>query len=308
MPLDYHTPVLLKQSVDGLNVNPKGIYVDVTFGGGGHSVEILQRLTTGKLIAIDQDIDAQKNADIIMSDKKLKTKFLFFQGNFKHLSNFIQYAGYKKVDGILADLGVSSHQFDVSDRGFSFRLGGIPDMRMNTKAKQSSLDILNSYSESNLSNVFKNYGELKSAWKLSVAIVAFRKINPIIDLEQLNKIINETIKTTKDYKILAKVYQALRIETNKELEVLEDLLLQTSKLIKKGGRLVVISYHSLEDRPVKSFMKFNNFENKSNADDIYGIQKKEFKEITKKPIVPTDEEVEENNRARSAKLRIAEKI
>lgn len=308
MPLDYHIPVLLNKSVDGLNINPSGIYVDVTFGGGGHSVEILKKLTTGKLIAIDQDADAQKNANIIMADDSLKDKFIFFQGNFKYLSNFIYYAGYEKVDGILADLGVSSHQFDVADRGFAFRLGGIPDMRMNTKAQQSSLDILNNYSETELADVFKNYGELKSAWKLSVAISTFRKEEPIKDLQQLNKIINETIKTTKDYKILAKVYQALRIETNKEIEVLKDFLLQSPQLIKKGGRLVIISYHSLEDRPVKSFMKFNNFENKSNADDIYGIQKKEFKEITKKPIIPSEKEIEKNNRARSAKLRIAEKI
>jgi len=307
MQKEYHIPVLLKESVDGLSIKPDGIYIDVTFGGGGHSIEILKRLTTGKLIAFDQDEDAEKNAEKIMLNEEFKDKFIFFKGNFKHISNFIHYAGYKKVDGILADLGVSSHQFDVAERGFAFRLGGIPDMRMNIKAKQSSLDILNTYSESNLSNVFKNYGELKSAWKLSLAIVAYRNENPIKDLVQLNQIINETIKTSKDYKILAKVYQALRIETNKELEVLEKFLVQSPNLLRKGGRLVVISYHSLEDRPVKSFMKFNNLDNKA-LTDVFGRQTLEFKEITKKPIVPSEEEIERNSRARSAKLRIAEKL
>ncbi len=303
----YHTPVLLNQSVEGLNINPEGTYVDITFGGGGHSKEILKKLTTGKLIAFDQDEDAKKNAEEIMANDDYKDKFIFFQGNFKHISNFLRYAGYSKVDGILADLGVSSHQFDVAERGFAFRLGGIPDMRMNKNAKQSSLDILNNYSEDDLVKMFRNFGELKSANKLSSAIVSSREEAQIKDLEQLNLIINQTIKTNKDFKILAKVYQALRIETNKELEVLEKFLIQSPKLLKKGGRLVVISYHSLEDRPVKSFIKFNNFENKS-ITDVFGRQSLEFKEITKKPIVPNEEEIERNNRARSAKLRIAEKI
>lgn len=304
----YHIPVLRDKSVEGLNINPEGIYVDVTFGGGGHSIEILKKLKTGKLIGIDQDEDAKKNADKIFADVNLKEKFIFFKANFKYIKNFLQYAGYEKVDGVLADLGVSSHQFDVAERGFAFRLGGVPDMRMNVNAKQSSLDILNNYSETELSNIFKNYGELKSAWKLAVAIVAFRKETAIKDLEQLNSIVTQTIKTTKDFKILAKIYQALRIETNKELDVLKDLLLQSKSILKPKGRLVVISYHSLEDRLVKSFMKFNNFENKSISDDIYGRQNLEFKEITRKPIIPSEKEIEKNNRARSAKLRIAEKI
>ena len=303
----YHIPVLLKESVKGLNIKPDGIYVDVTFGGGGHTREILKELTTGKLIALDQDEDAVKNADAILSDKSLKDKFIFFQGNFKHLLNFIQYAGYEKVDGILADLGVSSHQFDDEKRGFAFRLGGLPDMRMNTKAKYSSLDILNTYSEEQLSQIFRDYGELKSSRKLAAVIVSSREESKIKGLEQLNEIVNLAIKTNKEFKILAKVYQALRIETNKELDVLKDLLLQSPKIIKEGGRLVVISYHSLEDRLVKNFLKFNNFEGER-ITDVYGRQHLEFKELTKKIIVPDENEIEVNNRARSAKLRIAEKI
>jgi len=303
----YHIPVLLKESVRGLNIKPDGIYVDVTFGGGGHAREILKELTTGKLIALDQDEDAVKNAEAILSDKSLKDKFIFFQGNFKHLLNFIQYAGYEKVDGILADLGVSSHQFDDKKRGFAFRLGGLPDMRMNTKAKYSSLDILNTYSVGELFQIFRDYGELKSARKLAAVIVSSREETKIKGLEQLNEIVNQAIKTNKEFKILAKVYQALRIETNKELDVLKDLLMQSPKVIKEGGRLVVISYHSLEDRLVKNFLKFNNFEGER-ITDVYGRQQLEFKELTKKIIIPNEEEIEMNNRARSAKLRIAEKI
>jgi len=303
----YHIPVLLNESVNGLNIKPEGIYVDVTFGGGGHAKQILTKLTTGKLIALDQDEDAIKNTDKVFADKSLKNKFIFFRGNFKYLSNFIQYAGYEKVDGILADLGVSSHQFDDEKRGFAFRLGGIPDMRMNTKAKNSSLDILNNYNEDKLFQIFKDYGELKSSRKLASEIINFREKSRINNLEQLNQIINQTIKTNKEFKILARVYQALRIETNRELDVLKDLLLQCPKIMKKGGRLVVISYHSLEDRLVKNFLKFNNFEG-NRVTDLYGKQQKEFKELTKKIIVPDESEIEINNRARSAKLRIAEKI
>ncbi|MCF6365764.1 MAG: 16S rRNA (cytosine(1402)-N(4))-methyltransferase RsmH [Bacteroidales bacterium] len=303
----YHIPVLLNDSVKGLNIKPDGVYVDVTFGGGGHTKKILPELTTGKLIALDQDEDAIKNADKILSDNSLKNKFIFFRGNFKYLSNFIKYAGYDKVDGILADLGVSSHQFNNKERGFAFRLGGIPDMRMNTKAKHSSLDILNNYSEEKLSLLFKNYGELKSSRKLAAEIISFREKSRITNLEQLNQIINNAIKTNKEFKITAKVYQALRIETNKELDVLKKLLLQCPEIIKKGGRLVIISYHSLEDRIVKNFLKFNNFEG-NRITDIYGKQHKEFKEISKKVIMPDENEIKQNNRARSAKLRIAEKI
>ncbi len=301
---EYHIPVLLKKSVEGLNINPDGIYIDVTFGGGGHSEQILKKLKKGKLIAFDQDIDVKKNVERLKSDKRYRNKFIFFQSNFTYLLNFIKYSGYSKVDGILADLGVSSHQFNDQGRGFSFRLGGIPDMRMNKNAKSTALDILNNYSEEQLYYILKTYGELKSSYKLSAAIVNDREIK---DLNHLNKIINQAIKTNKEYKILARVYQALRIETNKELDALKILITQSAEALKKGGRLVVISYHSLEDRLVKNYFKYNNFEGNVIA-DIYGRQHKDFKAIIGKLIVPEAEEIKNNNRARSAKLRIAERI
>lgn len=301
---EYHIPVLLEKSVEGLNIDPNGIYVDVTFGGGGHSEQILKKLKNGKLIAFDQDTDVKNNVDRLMSDNRYKNKFIFYQSNFTYLLNFLRYSGYTKVDGILADLGVSSHQFNDQERGFSFRLGGIPDMRMNKNAKSTALDILNNYSEEQLFFILKTYGELKSAYKLSSAIVNNREIN---DLNQLNSIINQSIKTNKEFKILARVYQALRIETNNELEALRILIVQSAEALKKGGRLVMISYHSLEDRLVKNYFKYNNFEGRV-ISDIYGRQHKDFKEISGKSIMPDDEEIRVNNRARSAKLRIAERI
>ena len=301
---EYHIPVLLNKSVEGLNINPNGIYVDVTFGGGGHSEEILKKLKNGKLIAFDQDTDVKKNVKRLKSDKRYKNKFIFFQSNFIYLLNFLKYSGFNKVDGILADLGVSSHQFNDQERGFSFRLGGIPDMRMNKNANSTALDILNNYSEEQLYFILKTYGEIKSAYKLSEAIVNNREIN---DLDQLNRIISQTLKTKKEFKILAKVYQALRIETNKELDALKILIVQSAKALKKGGRLVVISYHSLEDRLVKNYFKYNNFEGNV-ITDIYGKQYNDFNEVSGKIIVPEEEEIKINNRARSARLRIAEKV
>jgi 16S rRNA (cytosine1402-N4)-methyltransferase len=303
----YHIPVLLKESTDALKINPKGIYVDLTFGGGGHTVEILKQLTTGKLIAFDQDADAEKNIDKVKRQISKADNLIFFRSNFKFLSNFIKYAGYKKVDGILADLGVSSHQINNEKRGFSYRLGGVPDMRMNTDAKLSSIDILNSFDEERLFIIFKEYGELNSAGKLASAILKFRETQRINNIEQLNQIINQTIKSGKEFKILSKVYQALRIETNNELDALKIMLNQTKSILNKNGRLVVISYHSLEDRIVKNFIKYNNFEGKL-ITDIYGNPEKEFVEINKKVLIPSDEEILLNNRARSAKLRIAEKL
>jgi len=301
---DYHIPVLLNESVEGLLIKPNGFYADVTFGGGGHSKVILNKLEKGKLIAFDQDPDAVVNANRILESEKYKEKFIFYKSNFKYLQNFIKYSGYEKIDGIIADLGVSSHQFNEKGRGFSFMLGGKPDMRMNNNMKSSAMEILNNYKADELFFIFKTYGELKSASKLTDAIILNRDIN---SLEELNSIVSETIKTKRDYKILAKVYQALRIETNKEIEVLKELLLQCSKVLKKGGRLVVISYHSLEDRIVKNYLKHNNFEGLADK-NIYGIKNLEFKEITKKAILPSEEEIKINSRARSAKLRIAEKI
>jgi 16S rRNA (cytosine1402-N4)-methyltransferase len=303
MQSSYHTPVLLNQSVEGLNIDPNGIYVDVTFGGGGHSLEILKKLKNGKLIAFDQDKEAELNADKINEDSRFKNNFIFYGSNFKYLINFLRLNEISQIDGLIADLGVSSHQFDEPERGFSFRLGGKPDMRMNKNAKLTSLDILNEYPEERLAEIFKNFGEILSSTKLANAIVKGRKIN---DLEKLNDIVRNTLKTKKDFKILAQVYQALRIETNNEIENLKTLLTQCSKIIKKSGRLVIISYHSLEDRIVKNYIKTGNFSGQSEK-DIYGKGISEFKEIGKL-IIPNDEEIKNNNRARSAKMRIAEKL
>ncbi len=298
----YHIPVLLNKSVEGLNINPSGIYADLTFGGGGHSEEILKRLSSGKLFAFDQDSDVTENVRRL--SEKYPDKFIFFKTNFEYFKNFLRYAGFEKIDGIIADLGVSSHQFDNAGRGFSFRFNGIPDMRMNRDASKNSADILNEYDEEKLIYIFKTFGELKSAGKIASAVVKNRKIESI---EQLNEIINRTVKTGKKNKILAKIYQALRIETNNETETLKNMLKQTASSLKKGGRLVVLSYHSLEDRIVKNFIRFNDFDGNLTT-DIYGHTKRMFKEINKKVIVPDEDEIKSNNRSRSAKLRIAERI
>lgn len=305
MDIEYHIPVLLNQSVEGLNLKPDGIYADLTFGGGGHAEKILKNLSTGKLYAFDQDEDVKKNVKIFL--EKYPENFVFFQSNFEYFSNFLRYAGYHKIDGLIADLGVSSHQFNNAERGFSFRFDGIPDMRMNQRATQSSADILNNYNETELVYIFKNYGELKSAKKLAAAIVKRREIEKIETINQFNELIETVIKTEKKNKILAKIYQALRIETNKETDVLKKMLKQTADILRPGGRLVVLSYHSLEDRLVKNYIKFNDFEGNENK-DIYGNSEKFFKEINKKIIIPDEDEIEQNSRSRSAKLRIAERI
>jgi len=301
----YHIPVLLNQSVEGLNIKPDGMYADLTFGGGGHAEEILKRLSKGKLFAFDQDADVLKRVEELQ--KKYPNKLVFFQANFEYFQNYLRYAEVEKIDGILADLGVSSHQFNDSERGFSFRFDGIPDMRMNQKARQSSSDILNTYDEDKLAHIFKTYGELKSAKKLASAIVKKRESEKIENTEQLNRLIDETIKTEKKNKIFAMIYQALRIETNNEIAVLKKMLSQTAETLNSGGRLVVLSYHSLEDRLVKNYIKFNDFEGNIKK-DIYGNSEKLFREISKKVIIPDAEEIERNNRSRSAKLRIAERI
>jgi 16S rRNA (cytosine1402-N4)-methyltransferase len=303
MQSSYHNTVLLKKSVEGLNIKPEGIYADVTFGGGGHSKEILKYLKTGKLIAFDQDSDAEIKAYQLIKSEASGNKLVFYRANFKYISNFLKYEGFSKIDGIIADLGVSSRQFDEVERGFSFRLGGKPDMRMNKNAKLSSYDILNRYSEEKIADILEQYGEIRSARKLANVIVKSREIK---SLEQLNEIVRNTINTKKDFKILAQVYQALRIETNNEIENLKSLMLQSSKLLKKTGRLVIISYHSLEDRIVKNYIKYADFLGQSTT-DVYGKSKIEFKE-TGKLVVPDEFEIETNNRARSAKLRIAEKL
>jgi len=296
----YHTPVLLKESIDGLNIKPDGIYVDVTFGGGGHSREIIKHLKTGKLIAFDQDNDAQQN---LIDDKR----FLFVNHNFRFLKNFLKYYKIDKVDGILADLGLSSHHIDQPDRGFSFRYDGKLDMRMNQSAKLSAHEIVNTYSEQQLSKIFWEYGELDNGRKLAKAIITGRQVSEIKDIKALVDVLTPFLPKHAEHKFLAKVFQALRIEVNREMDFLKDMLGQTIDVIKPQGRLVVITYHSLEDRLVKNFIKSGLFEGEAEK-DFFGNTKTPFVAVNRKIIVPTDKEIEENNRARSAKLRIAERV
>ena len=296
----YHTPVLLLESVEGLNIDPNGIYVDATFGGGGHSMEILKHLKGGRLLAFDQDPEARKN---LPEDKRL----LFLHQNFRFLENNLKYHGIKSVDGILADLGVSSHQFDEGSRGFSFRSDGPLDMRMNTGADMSAEHVINHYSTEKLEEIFYNYGELKNARRLTALIDQARKEKVISRTGELVKILEPAIPQKHQNKFLAKVFQALRIEVNLELESLKEFLVQSQNLLQEGGRLVVITYHSLEDRLVKNFIRAGNFEG-SREVDLYGNQVRVFDQINRKVVVPGAKELESNPRSRSAKLRIAEKI
>jgi len=296
----YHTPVLLKESVEGLKIKPNGIYVDVTFGGGGHSREILNQLKTGKLIAFDQDEDALEN---LIDDKR----FLFAHHNFRFLKNFLRYYKINQVDGIIADLGVSSHHFDQPERGFSFRFEGKLDMRMNQQAKVSAADILNNYEEKELLRIFWEYGELQNARTLTKAIINGRSSKTLTDIKDLVDLIMPFLPKHAEHKFLAKVFQALRIEVNREMEYLQSMLLQTIDVIKPGGRLVVLTYHSLEDRLVKNFIKSGKFEGEAEK-DFYGNLKVPFVAVNRKIIVPSEKEINENNRARSAKLRIAERV
>ncbi|MFY8188364.1 MAG: 16S rRNA (cytosine(1402)-N(4))-methyltransferase RsmH [Flavobacterium sp.] len=297
--MEYHNPVLLHPSVDGLNIKPNGVYVDVTFGGGGHSREILSRLgPEGRLIAFDQDADAILNS--INDDR-----FLLIHENFRYIKKFLRFYGVKSVDGILADLGVSSHQFDVPERGFSTRFEGALDMRMNQSSALSAFEVVNSYDETALKNVFLQYGELKAAAGMASVIVKARAIEEIASTEQLKTVLQRFLPGFKSHKILAQIYQAIRIEVNQEMEVLKEFLQDSLGLLNTGGRLSVISYHSLEDRLVKRFMRNGLFEGEPEK-DFFGNFEVPFKMI-EKLIVPTDAEIKINNRARSAKLRIAEK-
>ncbi len=298
--MDYHTPVLLKESIEGLQIKPQGIYVDVTFGGGGHSREILKKLNKGKLVAFDQDDDALQN--LIDDDR-----FIFVNHNFRFLKNFLKYHGFETVDGILADLGVSSHHFDQPERGFSFRHDGELDMRMNRSAKVSAKDIINQYTEQELAKIFWEYGELKNSRKLAKIIVEKRADKEINTIKSFTDLLMPLIPRHTEHKFLAKIFQALRIEVNREMEFLKEMLLQTADVIKPGGRLVVITYHSLEDRLVKNFIKNGKFEGEAEK-DFYGKVDVPFKAINRKIITPDEKEIAENNRARSAKLRIAEKL
>lgn len=295
----YHIPVLLHESVDGMNIHPGGDFVDVTFGGGGHSREILNRITEGRLFAFDQDEDAAENA---FDDER----FIFIRHNFRYMRNFLRYQGVEQVDGILADLGVSSHDFDVAERGFSFRFSGDLDMRMNRDAERTAADIVNQESAENLTRIFREYGEVDNARRLVKQILSVREGQPIKTIDQFKEAIAPCVPKKTETKYLAKVFQALRIETNGELDVLKDFLEQSTALLKPGGRLVVITYHSLEDRLVKNFIKAGNFEGKQEK-DFYGNVSSVLKAVNRKVIIPTNEEIERNPRARSAKLRIAEK-
>ena len=295
----YHVPVLLEESVSGLNIDPDGVYLDLTFGGGGHSREILKRLKDGCLIGFDQDSDALAN---VPDD----SRFIFVNHNFRYLRNFLRYCGYDEADGILADLGVSSHEFDEAGRGFSFRFDAELDMRMNQRSRLKATDILNTYSEENLIRIFRNYGEVDNVRRLVDLIVNARTGKMITRSEEFLQVIAPFVPKQKEKKYLAQVYQALRIEVNGELEALEDMLKEAERALRPGGRLVVITYHSLEDRIVKNFLKSGNFEGKVEK-DFYGHVKRNFELVNRKVIVPSEEEIERNPRARSAKLRIAEK-
>lgn len=298
--LTYHVPVLLKESVDGMNIRPNGTYVDVTFGGGGHSREILSRLEKdGRLLGFDQDEDAERN---IVDDPR----FIFVRSNFRYLHNFLRYHEIEEVDAILADLGVSSHHFDDSERGFSFRFDGDLDMRMNKRAGLTAADVLNTYEEERLADLFYLYGELKNSRKLASVIVKARAAGPIKTIGEFLEIIKPLFGREREKKELAKVFQALRIEVNQEMEALKEMLAAATEALKPGGRLVVITYHSLEDRMVKNIMKTGNVEGKT-TQDFFGNLQTPFKLVNNKVIVPNKEEIERNPRSRSAKLRIAEK-
>ncbi|TWI02179.1 16S rRNA (cytosine1402-N4)-methyltransferase [Flavobacterium tiangeerense] len=297
--MEYHNPVLLQESVDGLNIHPDGVYVDVTFGGGGHSKEILKRLgPNGKLFAFDQDEDALANA--LVDDR-----FTLINENFRFIKRFLRFYGVKSVDGILGDLGVSSHQFDVPERGFSTRFDADLDMRMSKKNELSAYKVVNEYDEANLKRVFLDYGELKNAPVLARTIVEARTQYPIKTTDELKEVLSRYLPERVKNKILAQIYQAIRIEVNQEMDVLKEFLEQSLEILKPEGRLSVISYHSLEDRLVKRFVKNGMFDGEPER-DFFGNFSVPFKTIGKL-IVPNANEIKENNRARSAKLRIAEK-
>lgn len=297
----YHIPVLLKPAVDGLDIHPEGTYVDTTLGGGGHTREILSRLgPQGRLLGFDQDEDAERN---IPDDPR----FTFVRSNFRFLHNFLRYHGISQIDGLLADLGVSSHHFDDSERGFSFRFDGTLDMRMNKRAGQTAADIVNTYSEERLANVFYLYGELKNSRKLAAALVKARAAAPINTIGAFLDIVKPFFGREREKKEMARVFQALRIEVNQEMEALKEMLYAATDALRPGGRLAVITYHSLEDRMVKNLIKTGNVEGKMEK-DFFGNTQTPFRAVNNKVIVPDDDETARNPRSRSAKLRIAEKL
>ena len=295
----YHNPVMLKECIGGLNINPEGVYADVTFGGGGHSRAILDQLTTGHLYAFDQDEDAAANA---FDDER----FTFIPQNFKYFKNFIQLYHGGKIDGIIADLGVSSHQFDTPEKGFSTRFDGPLDMRMSQMTPNDAAMVVNTYDHAALTRILRLYGEMQQPQLIASDIIMAREAEPIETTEQLKAAVQRRLPRGKENKVLAQLFQALRIEVNQELEALTAFLTQCPDVLKSGGRLVVMSYQSLEDRIIKNMMKTGNAEGKEEK-DFYGNLLTPYHIITRKPIVPSDEEIERNSRARSAKLRIAEK-
>ena len=298
---EYHVPVLLKESIEALDINPDGIYVDVTFGGGGHSREILRHLSErGHLYSFDQDADAMKNA---FDDDR----FTFVRSNFMYLKNFLKYYGVEKIDGLIADLGVSSHHFDDEERGFSFRFNAPLDMRMNKSLSGTAADIVNNYAEAQLSSIFYLYGELSNAKKIAHTIVLKRAETPILDTNQLLDTVKPFFMREREKKDVAKLFQALRIEVNNEMMVLRKMLSQTADVMSENGKLVVITYHSLEDRIVKNFIKTGNCEGEV-CKDFYGNIISPFKALNNKVITPSDEELTVNPRSRSAKMRVAVKL
>ncbi|MFZ2350521.1 MAG: 16S rRNA (cytosine(1402)-N(4))-methyltransferase RsmH [Bacteroidales bacterium] len=296
----YHLPALLEESIAGLNLKPEGIYVDVTFGGGGHSRAILEKLTTGRLIAFDQDSDAVAN---FINDER----FIFLCQNFRYLKNNLRYHGVKAIDGLIADLGVSFHQFDEQERGFSFRGNAKLDMRMNRQSSVKASDILWSYEEERLADIFYNYGELTTSRRLAAAIVKARAVKPVTTVTDLTVTLRDLVPPREENKFWARLFQSLRIEVNSELVALKEMLTQALQLLKPGGRLAVITYHSLEDRLVKNFFRSGNFEGESEK-DFYGNVSAPLRVVNRKVIVPTEQEIMNNSRARSARLRIAEKV
>jgi 16S rRNA (cytosine1402-N4)-methyltransferase len=295
--MEYHNPVLLKESIDGLNIKPDGVYIDVTFGGGGHSGEILSRLNeNGKLFAFDQDEDAKRN---VIDDPR----FTLIPQNFRFVKRYLRFYGVKKVDGILADLGVSSHQFDVAERGFSTRFDANLDMRMNQSGELSAFDVINKYDEEKLTNVLFNYSELRNAKDIAKRIVEARAVEKIKTSFQLKEILAAFVPKSQEHKVLAQIFQGIRIEVNQEIEALKEFLLQVPELLNEGGRLSVLSYHSLEDRLVKRFIRSGLFEGEP-IKDFYGNVSVPLKKVGKM-VIPSFQEIKKNSRARSAKLRIA---
>ncbi len=298
----YHVPVLLNESIDGLAIKPDGTYVDVTFGGGGHSREILRRLgPNGRLFSFDQDADAEKN---IVDD----SRFTFVHSNFRWLANWMRYYEVEHIDGLLADLGVSSHHFDDAARGFSFRYDAPLDMRMNREGGKTAADIVNGGTREQLADIFYLYGELRQSRQIAAAIVKARTQKPILTTQDFLQVVDPLFRREKEKKDMARLFQALRIEVNHEMTALSEMLTSATRLLAAGGRLSVITYHSLEDRMVKNVMKTGNVNGKAEEDPVYGRKKSPYRLINNKVIVPTAEETERNPRSRSAKLRIAEKL